>query len=110
PRRSGYASHVGLWLAIPTLGCAKSVLVGAYREPGKKRGCIAPLCHREEVIGMAVRTRDAVQPVYASVGNFIDLPSAVRVVLESARGYRIPEPTRQAHGHVNLLRRQGLSP
>ena len=108
PRRFGYACHVGLWLGIPTLGCAKSVLVGQYREPGQKRGCVAPLRDRDEVIGMAVRTRDATQPVYASVGNFIDLPSAVRVILESARGYRIPEPTRQAHVHVNLLRRQGL--
>ena len=108
PRRFGYACHVGLWLGIPTLGCAKSVLVGQYREPGQKRGCVAPLRDRDEVIGMAVRTRDATQPVYASVGNFIDLPSAVRVILESARGYRIPEPMRQAHVHVNLLRRQGL--
>jgi len=108
PRRFGYACHVGLWLGIPTLGCAKSVLVGQYREPGQKRCCVAPLRDRDEVIGMAVRTRDATQPVYASVGNFIDLPSAVRVILESARGYRIPEPTRQAHVHVNLLRRQGL--
>jgi deoxyribonuclease V len=109
PRRFGYACHVGLWLGIPTLGCAKSVLVGKYREPGKKRGCVAPLRHGDEVVGMAVRTRDGIQPVYASVGNHIDLPSAVRVILDSARGYRIPEPTRQAHLHVNVLRRQGLA-
>ena len=108
PRRFGYACHVGLWLNIPTLGCAKSVLVGTYREPGRKRGCVAPLRHQDEVVGMAVRTRDGTQPVYASVGNHIDLPSAARVILDSARGYRIPEPTRQAHLHVNVLRRQGL--
>jgi len=107
PRRFGYAAHVGLWLELPTLGCAKSVLVGKFREPGKKRGSVAPLRDRDEVIGMAVRTRDAVQPVYASVGHRIDLASAVRLILESARGYRIPEPTRQAHLHVNELRRRG---
>jgi deoxyribonuclease V len=105
PRRFGYACHVGLWLDIPTMGCAKSILVGKHRAPGRRRGAVAPLRDGGEVIGMAVRTRDGVQPVYASVGHRIDLPSAVRLILESGQGYRIPEPTRQAHLHVNLLRR-----
>jgi deoxyribonuclease V len=104
PRRIGYASHAGLCLDVPTLGCAKSLLCGEFGRLGKTAGAIAELVHREEVVGMAVRTRTSVQPVYVSVGHGIDLASAVRVVLQTCRGYRIPEPTRQAHRLVNALR------
>jgi deoxyribonuclease V len=104
PRRIGYASHAGLCLGIPTLGCAKSLLCGEPGRLGKEAGSVAALLHHEEVVGMAVRTRTGVQPVYVSVGDGIDLASAVRVVLQSCRGYRIPEPTRQAHLLVNVLR------
>ena len=85
-----------------------ATLADAAASSVQIRRCVAPLRHQDEVVGMAVRTRDGTQPVYASVGNHIDLPSAARVILDSARGYRIPEPTRQAHLHVNVLRRQGL--
>lgn len=105
PRRFGLACHVGLWLDRPTLGCAKSLLIGAYREPGKKAGSITPLKDDKDIIGSVVRTKHGIKPVYVSVGHRIDLPSAVRVVLASCRGYRIPEPTRQAHLYVNALRR-----
>jgi deoxyribonuclease V len=105
-RRLGLASHVGLWLDRPCLGCAKSVLFGKYKEPGPKAGSLAPLLDGKEVIGSVVRTKDKVQPVFVSPGHKIDLPSAVRVVLNSCRGYRLPEPTRQAHLHVNALRRR----
>jgi deoxyribonuclease V len=106
PRRFGYACHVGLWLEMPSFGCAKSVLVGTYREPGKKAGAVSPLRDGAEVIGTVLRTRFATQPVYVSVGNRIDLASAVRWTLASCNGYRIPEPTRQAHLRVNALRRE----
>jgi deoxyribonuclease V len=106
PRRMGYACHVGLCLEVPTLGCAKSRLVGEAKEPGLKAGCLAPLTDRGEVIGSVVRTKTGVKPVFVSVGHRIDLPSAVRLVLGSCRGYRVPEPTRQAHLLVNELRRQ----
>ena len=106
PRRLGLACHVGLFLDVPSLGCAKSRLTGKYKEPGKAPGSIAPLVDREEVIGSVVRTKYNVKPVYVSAGHRIDLPSAVRVVLASCHGYRIPEPTRLAHLYVNELRRR----
>jgi deoxyribonuclease V len=106
PRRMGIASHVGLFLDIPTVGCAKSRLIGVYKEPGRRRGSLAPLRDKEDVIGSIVRTRDEVKPLFVSVGHKIDQASAVRLVLESCQGYRIPEPTRQAHLHVNALRRR----
>jgi deoxyribonuclease V len=105
PRRFGLACHVGLWLPVPCLGCAKSRLIGTHKEPGKKAGSLAVLKDEDEVIGNVVRTRDGVKPLYVSVGHRIDLASAVRIVLASCRGYRLPEPSRQAHLHVNALRR-----
>jgi deoxyribonuclease V len=106
PRRIGIASHVGLCLDIPTIGCAKSRLVGVYKEPRPKRGSLAPLRDKEDLIGSIVRTRDRVKPLFVSVGHKIDQASAVRLVLECTQGYRVPEPTRQAHIHVNELRRR----
>jgi deoxyribonuclease V len=106
PRRLGLASHVGLWLERPSVGCAKSRLTGRFKEPDRKAGSLAPLVADGEVVGDVVRTKDGVQPVYVSAGHRIDLPSAVRLVLATCRGYRLPEPTRQAHLHVNALRRK----
>jgi deoxyribonuclease V len=105
PRRMGIATHVGLWLNLPCLGCAKSRLFGRYQEPGRQAGSLAPLKDGEEVIGSVVRTKNGVKPVFVSAGQRIDLPSAVRVVLSTCRGYRLPEPSRQAHLHVNEVRR-----
>jgi deoxyribonuclease V len=105
PRRFGYACHVGLCLDHPSVGCAKSRLVGTYKEPGRKVGSVAPLKAGEEIIGQIVRTKTGVKPVFVSVGHKIDLRSAVELVLATCRGYRLPEPTRQAHLHVNALRR-----
>jgi deoxyribonuclease V len=107
PRRLGLACHVGLWLDRPCFGCAKSLLVGKFKEPGPRPGCLSPLVDRGEVVGSAVRTRSRAGPVFVSAGHKIDLPSAVRLVLASCRGYRIPEPTRQAHLQVNRLRQAG---
>jgi deoxyribonuclease V len=106
PRRLGLACHVGLWLDRPCLGCAKSRLTGKFKEPGPKAGAVSPLTDEDEVIGQVVRTKNNVKPVFVSVGHKIDLRSAVEVVLATCRGYRIPEPTRQAHLHVNALRRK----
>jgi deoxyribonuclease V len=109
PRRFGIACHLGLWLDRPCFGCAKSLLSGHFTEPGPRAGSLAPLLDRKEVIGDVVRTKDKVKPVFVSAGHKIDLPSAVRLTLASCRGYRIPEPTRQAHLYVNELRRAGMA-
>ena len=105
PRRMGLASHIGLFLDVPTVGCAKTVLVGKFEEPGPEKGSAADLVHRREVVGRVVRTRDRVSPVYVSVGNGIDLDSSVELVLACCTKYRLPEPTRQAHNAANRLRR-----
>lgn len=106
PRRFGIASHFGVLVDLPTVGCAKSVLVGEYEGLGREAGSRAPLVHRGEVVGMAVRTRTGVTPVYVSVGHKIDLGSAVEVVLRTAVRYRLPEPARLAHQHAGALRRE----
>ena len=107
PRRLGLACHLGLWLQVPCLGCAKTRLCGTNRPPGNTRGKWSPLWDKEEIIGQVVRTKSHVKPVFVSVGHQMDLASATRVVLECCRGYRLPEPTRLAHLHGNLSRRGG---
>src|SRR5215470_17814413 len=104
PRRFGIACHVGLLLDLPTIGCAKSILVGRYGELGLEAGCRSPLVDRGEQVGVALRTKNKVSPVYVSPGHLIDLGSAVDLVLRSTGKYRQPEPTRQAHLLVNRLR------
>lgn len=113
PRRFGIASHVGLLLNLPTVGCAKTLLVGKYEEPLPEAGNWSPLTHKDEVIGAALRTKHRVNPVYISPGHFADLPTAMQLALRCSTGYaangtskyRIPEPTRLAHLFVNALRR-----
>ncbi len=106
PRRMGLASHLGLFLDAPCVGCAKSRLVGDFEEPGQEKGNASDLTHHGEVIGKVVRTRDGVSPVFVSVGNNIDLDSAVELVLACCTKYRLPETTRQAHDAANRLRRR----
>jgi len=104
PRRLGLASHLGLFLDRPAIGCAKSRLIGQYEEPGGERGAYSLLRDGEEVIGAVVRTRDLVKPVFVSVGHKCTLEDAIRVTLACAARYRIPEPTRLAHQAVSRLR------
>ncbi len=105
PRGQGLASHLGLFLDVPSVGCAKSRLVGEHEEPGPEKGDTADLVYREKVVGKVVRTRARVSPVYVSVGNRIDLASSVDLVLRCCTRYRLPETTRQAHNAANWLRR-----
>jgi deoxyribonuclease V len=97
PRRLGLASHVGLLLDLPTIGCAKSILCGEHLPVGEDAGSYAELLDKTEVIGAALRTKSGVKPVYVSVGHKIDLASALHWVTRCCRGYRLPEPTRLAH-------------
>lgn len=110
PRRVGIACHVGLLIERPTLGCAKSVLVGKYEEPSPERGEWSEMIHKGEVVGAALRTKRNVQTVFVSPGHLIDLEGAVELTLRSDGGYRQPEPTRRAHLLVNALRRGEREP
>ncbi len=110
PRRVGIASHVGLLINRPTLGCAKSVLVGKFGELGEERGSRAPLVDKGETVGAALRTKTRVQPIYVSPGHLIDIEGAVELTLRCDGGYRQPEPTRRAHLLVNALRRGEREP
>jgi deoxyribonuclease V len=97
PRRMGLASHLGLCLDVPTIGCAKSRLCGRHVEPGNEAGSFTDLVDGGEVIGAVLRTRTGVKPVHVSIGHRIDLVGAIDWVLKCCRGYRLPEPTRLAH-------------
>ncbi len=112
PRRIGIASHVGLFLNRPTLGCAKSVLVGKHAELADERGSWQPLVDpkNDETVGAALRTKTRVQPIYVSPGHLLDLAGAIELTLRADGGYRQPEPTRRAHLLVNALRRGEREP
>jgi deoxyribonuclease V len=97
PRRFGLACHVGLLTGLPTIGCAKSRLCGTFVSPGEARGSSSPLLDDGRTIGSVLRTREGVRPLFVSVGHRVDLPGAVRLVLESTTRYRLPEPLRAAH-------------
>jgi len=97
PRRMGIATHVGILLDHPTIGCAKSRLCGSYEEPAPARGSYTWLRDRGETVGAVLRTRSGVQPVFVSVGHRMRLDIAIDLVLRCTRGYRLPEPTRWAH-------------
>ncbi|MFC1915305.1 deoxyribonuclease V [Chloroflexota bacterium] len=97
PRRMGLASHLGLFLDTPTIGCAKSRLCGSHREPGAEPGSYAEMVDNGEVIGAALRTKFGTNPVYVSIGHKVGLQAAIHWVLECCCGYRLPDPTRLAH-------------
>jgi len=97
PRRFGLASHLGLLLNTPTIGCAKSLLCGSHEAPDAEPGSYAEVVDRGETIGVALRTKLGVKPVYVSIGHKVDLQTAIYWVMKCCRGYRLPEPTRLAH-------------
>ena len=97
PRRFGIACHVGVLADLPTIGCAKSILRGKHGPLEDERGSWSYLKDKDEVVGAALRTRDRVSPIYVSIGHKVDLDTAMRYVLASGKGYRMPEPTRLAH-------------
>lgn len=105
PRRFGLACHVGVLIDRPTLGCAKSILVGTGSAPGERRGSVSPLACGDVCVGMAVRTRSRIKPVYISVGHRLSLAAAVEIALVTGNGFRLPEPTRLADKLVALAKR-----
>jgi deoxyribonuclease V len=96
PRRLGIATHMGVVLNCPSIGCAKSRLVGTYAEPGPNAGDQSPLYDHGEQIGVVLRSKARTNPLFISTGHLIDLEVAMAILLRCFRGYRLPEPTRQA--------------
>jgi deoxyribonuclease V len=97
PRRIGIATQMGLWLQKPTIGCGKTLLTGKYVEPPNERGAYAELIDKGETIGVILRTRSGVKPVFISVGHLADLATSVDLVIQCTTKYRLPEPIRFAH-------------
>jgi deoxyribonuclease V len=108
PRRFGLASHIGVILNQPAIGCAKSVLVGRYDDPANEEGAWTPLMDGNEIIGAVLHTRRNTRPVFISVGHRIDLETAVEFATACTDGFRIPRPTRKADHYVGELKRQSL--
>lgn len=107
PRLAGIASHIGVLIDRPVIGCAKSLLTGSYRVPGLVRGSKSYLYSKtKQVIGAVVRTRDHTKPVFVSIGHRLELDEAIRLTMACGKGYRIPEPTRQADLLVEKAKRE----
>lgn len=106
-RGVGLASHIGLVLGVPSVGCAKSRLVGTHHPVAPARGRRSCLRYQGRVVGSVVRTREGVNPVYVSPGHLADIPTSVRLVLRCATRFRLPEPIRAAHSLVNCVRKGG---
>jgi deoxyribonuclease V len=108
PRGMGIATHMGLVFDRPSIGCAKSLLFGRYREPDHEKGAWADLRDPQgHIIGAVVRSKPKTTPIFVSIGHQLDLPTAIRILIECTRGVRIPEPTRLAHNFVTQLSRGG---
>lgn len=103
-RRMGIATHFGLLTDVPTIGSAKSRLYGKYEEPAAEKFAESPMYDKGELIGMALRSKERCNPIYISPGHNIIMQQSVDVIKNCIRGYRIPEPTRQAHYLVNKIR------
>lgn len=103
PRRLGLASHIGLFLDVPTIGCAKSRLWGKYKEPKTESGSFEYLYDKDEIIGVALRTRSNVKEVFVSLGHRISLDSSIKIILSCCKTYRLPEPIRLAHHAASVI-------
>jgi deoxyribonuclease V len=109
-RRMGIATHMGILLNKPTIGCAKSRLVGTFEEPGADRGCYEPLVHGGETVGAVLRTRKQVRPIFVSPGTGISIKTSINIVMQCLDGYRIPKPTREADHYVGSIKRKPRAP
>lgn len=109
PRRCGLATHLGVTLDVPAIGCAKSRLIGTFDEPGEAAGESSPLMDKAEQIGLVLRTKARTNPIFVSVGHRVDLPSAKAVLQACLTKYRIPEPTRVADIEVAKWKKRVLA-
>lgn len=109
PRFLGLACHLGLFLRIPTVGCAKSILVGRYPKVSRQRGARAPLTYHGRRVGTALRTREGVREMIVSPGHLISVEQSAEWAMQCTRRFRIPEPTRLADREVSRMRRDALS-
>lgn len=109
PRRCGLASHFGLWLDIPTIGCGKTCLLGEYDEPNQPRGSRSPLVDQGEVVGSVLRTQTGVKPLFISTGHRVSLATAEEWILRMAANFRQPDPIRHANSAANAARAAALS-
>ena len=97
PRRMGIAAHLGLWLGRPTMGCGKRHFIGEYQQPGNEKGCMSTVTYQGQRVGVVLRTRPNVKPIYVSVGHMADIESGVQLVLSCTAKFRLPLPIRLAH-------------
>ena len=97
PRRMGIAAHLGLWLGRPTMGCGKRHFIGEYQQPGDKKGSSSTVIYQGQQVGVVLRTRPNVKPIYVSVGHLADIESSVQLVLSCTPKFRLPLPIRLAH-------------
>jgi deoxyribonuclease V len=104
-RRMGIATHMGILLGKTTIGCAKSRLIGRFEEPGEDAGCYSPLMDDGQEVGVVLRTKRRVKPIFVSQGNKISLNTCVDILLKCVDGYRIPKPTREADCYVALIKK-----
>lgn len=106
PRGAGIASMMGLLTELPSIGCAKTKLIGEYEEPGTEKGSVSDLFYKGNTVGRVLRSRSDVKPVFVSVGYKIKLAKAVEIILSCCQRYRLPEPIRRAHILANRARRE----
>ncbi|UCH79891.1 MAG: endonuclease V [Nitrospiraceae bacterium] len=106
PQGLGIASHIGVLLNMPTIGCAKSRLIGTYKTPGYSKGDYSSLLHKGKIIGTVLRTRDKVKPVFISPGHLIDVKSSMDILIKCTTRYRLPEPIRRADRLSGELKHQ----
>lgn len=107
PRRMGIATHLGLILKIPTIGCAKNILTGVYEEPENIAGAVSLIYdkyNKKEILGAALRSKINVKPIFISPGNLITLPESIEIIKKCLLKHRLPEPTRIVHNTVNEYR------
>lgn len=110
PRRMGIASHFGLVTDTPTIGCAKSPLMPTYSEPALTKGSIGSIEDKGEQIGLVMRTKDRVKPLFVSPGHKTDFSDSQQIIMRCVKQHKLPEPTRQAHLFVNRFRKGELQP